>query len=489
MWWLACVAVLTSGTGSYRVYLERAADPAYRPAAERLAALHGAEVVTFEPADLAALGAALKAAPVRHAAFVVRPATIDAQWAQDLLLRLTEVDDDPFLDVGYAFITGRDGAAAERFVGRIEEAGKRPFGDRAALFGTWEGPVLPPAQPLSALAALGLRGEERFVLSRSAKEERSAATRAALTAMAEADLLLFFSHGEPDRMEGCYSARDLAAWQVRFAPSLLIQCACWNGSTGRWWMDQGAGPVERPAPAAEDSVALAVLDTGVAGYVAGVDPWHGPLAMRCTARLLDRGLSLGEMVADNAARLALEFAPGRIDLPPVAQRAPRQEGVANRRQNAMALIVFGDPAWAPFGGRAPRRQRASVGVADGVTSISIDLAPLVQGLPGQDFMLPSGALGDYFSVRSAAWAKEAALELVDVVPWPAGTPAPRLRVTEAKLGTAGQAIPTGPPQALLESTPDGPRLHVRVPLTVPSIGSPWPMALAAQGATIRLAAE
>jgi len=456
----------------YVVLLERGADPEFRPAAERLARLHGAPVEVFDRGDLDALQQRLRSLAPLHAAIVMSPQTIDVQFAQDLMERLVALDDDPFLDVRYAFITGRDGAAAERFVAAIEAARQRPPSNKAALFGSWEGAILPPKSPLSVLAAQGLDARADFVLVSDSAERRSARTREVLQTCSDLDLLLLFSHGYPDRMEMCFSGRDLREWTITLPPTVVVNCACWNGCPGRWWMPGPQGFTEQPAPALDDSVALAMLDTGIAAYVAGVDPWHGPLANQVTMHLVDGGLSLGDAAKAMIDRLALDFAPEPIRFGKVSERAMTGEGRDHRRRNAAGMIVYGDPAWAPFAKRATRALRASVqpGAEGTATRVTIECAPLMLGQPGDDFMLAQARLLDYHSPRSANVIQELKLEVVQVIDWPEPLPVqPELRVVSTT--SDGKDIPVREVQTLIERDGDARRLHVRVPLDIRAYGT------------------
>lgn len=481
----------------YAVLLARSADPEFRPAAERLAAMHGAAVELFDATDLDSLKRRLCETKPRHAVFVMAPASIDVQFAQDLLERLVSLDDDPFLDVRYGFVTGRDGAAAERFVAAIETARSRAPTGKALMFGSWEGPQLPPKTPLSSLAALGLDGRSAFVLVKDPAESRERTTRDTLAGAGDFDLLLLFSHGYPDRMEACFSGKQLREWSVRLPPSLVVNCACWNGCPGRWWMPGPGGFEERPAPALDASVALAMLDTGIAAYVAGVDPWHGPLANQVTMQLAERGLSLGDASKAMIDRLALDFAPEPIRFGKVADRTMTGEGRDHRRRNAAAMIVYGDPSWAPFGASAPRllRVERSGGAADANTDggssaaapvrVTIECRPLVKGMPGDDFILAHSRLLDYHSVRTNEVFKELSLEVVGAVDWPEPLPAnPQLRVIEATSGDA--AIETREPQWALETDGAARRLHVRVPLAIRAYGDAKSFMPAMRGVRVTL---
>jgi len=85
------------------------------------------------------------------------------------------------------------------------------------------------------------------------------------------------------------------------------------------------------------------------------------------------------------------------------------------------MIFYGDPALAPFArdGEAP-----GLGGGDGASAeglhLRLEVRPQLDGTPGVDFMLPQSRLTDYYSVKTADYAKELALEVYRVVPLPAG---------------------------------------------------------------------
>jgi hypothetical protein len=240
--------------------------------------------------------------------------------------------------------------------------------------------------------------------------------------------------------------------------------------------------VAKPAAARDDSVALAVLDSGVAAYVAGIDMWHGPLANQVFGHLFDDGLSLGSANKRMADRLALEFLPGRIAFPPTAEVADRfaGEGTTNRRHNGAGMIVYGDPAFAPFARNASKLAFAEIQTKDGKLSLRLATKPLLDGPAGDDIMIPQGRLMDYYSVKTADFMKELSAEVYRVVDLPAAVKtAPILKVKSAKCGP--MTLPTKPVQTVIERAPGGDRLHVRVPLNVRMGDGLWLMLMAANG--------
>jgi hypothetical protein len=420
---------------------------------------------------------------------VLPPGKIDVDLAHEILALACRVDEDPFVDFEYGFITGRDGDAARKFVERIAAARKRKFGRKAALFGTWEGLFPPQRTPLTFFQRAGFDAEVRYVLARDEEPLQRKASREALETFSGRDALLFFSHGYPHEMAGCFTAAELREWKVDLSPAVLVNCACWNGAPGRWFAPGREGPVDRGIVPPEDSVALEILDRGVTGYVAGIDPWHGPLAFKVFARIVGDGMRLGEAAKRLLDRLALEFHPDRICFQPTLEHKERfsGEGVNNRRHNGAGMILYGDPAFAPFRNVAFRPDFAARETAEGGRiRIRMGTRPLIQGAPGADFLIPRSRLIDYYSVRSADFQKELAMEIYRVVAVPKGTvTVPLLQVASARSGKYD--VKTGPPQVVLETTPRGDFLHVRVPLEEPVYSMlGWPQHIAAHGLTVIL---
>lgn len=481
---LVAAALAAGGPKDYLVLVEPGEDDAYLPAARAIAALHQAEVVRFDAEDSASLLATLRKHSPRHVVLVLPPQRIDVQLAHRLLEVATQVDEDPFVDFEYGFITGRDGAAASRFVERIGEAWKREYGRRAAFFGSWEGPVVPTIEGNGgAAAALGLDMIARLVGVRESEEVRVAAARQALADFAGRDVLLFFSHGYPDRMVSCFDAPSLREWNVDLGGAILINCSCYNGAPGRWWeIGPGGAYVDRGVTKSEDSVALAILDTGVAGYFGGIDPWHGPLANQVFLLLVDDGLSLGGAAKRMYDRLALAFAPEPVRYAAMSERRFTGEGRDNRLGNGAGMILYGDPALAPFRSGAAKLMTASAQPPEGDSMrCTVELRPLLRGaMNAADAMLPQARLMDYYSVRTADVMKELKMEVHRTFPLPQGWE----KVEGVEIGSfvaGGRDLPAGAVQWAVEQTHDGRVLHVRLPIDAPIFGSTWLMWIAQRG--------
>ena len=212
------------------------------------------------------------------------------------------------------------------------------------------------------------------------------------------------------------------------------------------------------------------------------------MAMQVFCHVTDDGLRLGEAAKRMADRLALDFLPGRIHFEPTRTIKDRfsGEGAVNRRHNGAGMIFYGDPALAPFARTAKHlvSAEATAAGAEGL-HLRLEVRPQLDGTPGVDFMLPQSRLTDYYSVKTADYAKELALEVYRVVRLPAGCEgAPALRVASARSG--GEEVPTRSPQVVVEETRGGKFLHVRVPLAVRVVDTPRVFRLMTKGMVIDL---
>ncbi len=474
-------------TPGYRVVVDPSHDGAFIPAATAMAALHGQKCEEFDPGDLDELFSRFKDSPPSYVVFVIPPEKIDVNLSRDILSRSTSIDEDPFVDFEYGFVTGRDGAAASRFVAQIAKAGKRKFERRGVMFGSWEGMILPPKRPLTAAKAMGLDFEQHYVWVKDDEEKRREKTREVLQGAKGVDTLLFFSHGYPDEMVACFKGPDLSDWKVELPGTMLVNCCCYGGAPGQWWEPRPGAFVDRGKVKLEDSVALALLDSGISSYFAGIDPWHGWLANEVYLKVVDDGMGLGEAAKNMADRLALDFLPERIHFKPASKMKFEGEGTDNRRRNGAGMIFYGDPAQSPYGNNASRLGFGRISAKEGgALTATVGTKPLIDGYPSDDFLFVMSYLTDYYSVKTQDIMNELAMEIYRVIDLPDTIEkAPAFKVISAKTGD--QYLPTGTPQCVMETTADGKRkLHVRVPIKARPMGTMEAMSIAQKGVTIEL---
>lgn len=81
-----------------------------------------ATILHFDPADLSGLLDKLKEIKPRYLALIMKPLELDINFARRFLMISTQVDDDPFADFSYGFITGANADDARQFVQNIIDA-------------------------------------------------------------------------------------------------------------------------------------------------------------------------------------------------------------------------------------------------------------------------------------------------------------------------------------------------------------------------------
>lgn len=93
-------------------------DP-YYPAVTAISDYRDADIIQFDPADITSLLTTLQSIEPRYAAIVMKPIDIHINFIREFLMMSTNIDDDPFSDFSYGFITGATAEDAIDFVNNI----------------------------------------------------------------------------------------------------------------------------------------------------------------------------------------------------------------------------------------------------------------------------------------------------------------------------------------------------------------------------------
>ncbi len=164
---LVCAVTLAEDDSPYLVLVADGSGELYQKAAEVVASLHPkATVRTFDPARLEDLLPDLQKAPPRYVCLVVPREVIDVRFARRLFLLSTRVDEDPFPDFAYGFVTGEDGGGAFAFARAIQKAASKKRTNRILAVMTHDG----DASTQGTETILG--GVERGWLSVGSEDEK-----------------------------------------------------------------------------------------------------------------------------------------------------------------------------------------------------------------------------------------------------------------------------------------------------------------------------
>jgi len=357
-----------------------AGDP-WRAAAERLAKLHGVAVQQFDPQRLDDLRKALAAQAPRDVAVVLRPEQLDFAFARAFLQLATELDDDPFVDFAYGFVTGRDGDAALRFVeaeAAAAKAGPRPVRRIGEVIGGVDTSRL--QQQRWMLHKGSLPATYGFVAGKDGDHDRAFVADKVWPALHDCDAVMFVGHGMPGEVVGGPDAADVK--DLRLPGAVVLNVACYTGVTHGWFEeDWRARKLVGRVVDAGQSFALQLLDSGAIGYTAYTCPRPaGPELDTDLAALVADGSSLGTARRrdyDKTVLGALGFGRERLQLEAPADGKALPDAPDPVRdmmlEGATGGVLFGDPALVPFAaapGGAPvqvRCERAASSVAVTIT--------------------------------------------------------------------------------------------------------------------------
>lgn len=343
------------------VDLVGANDP-YYAAAECLAKLRDGEIVSSNAADLAKLPETLREKQPRYVALVVRPDDLDVNLARRFLELSTEIDDDPFVDFAYGFITGDTPETALSLAQRGAEAERNRREPTLAVAAVGEKAIARSAVsqqqfPLRRATLPQLWGQiaggENFEQGRDAEFIQKL-----MPQLAGKSIVLFAGHGDPREVVGGPTWKNLDG--IRFDGAVVLNIACLTGVTHRWFEEDWQAGVKRERTVPRDeSFCLAMLKTGAAAYVAYACPRPaGPELFGDFAGLAAEGLSVGEVRRRDYNRVVLASLAAGFDRLKILHESdgqpiqPRKDLVRDLLLDmATGGIVFGDPKFTPFAAR------------------------------------------------------------------------------------------------------------------------------------------
>lgn len=372
--------------GAYAVVAGFPADDPYEPAVTRLAEHHGTDLVLrFDPSDPDALLPGLREHAPARVAFVLRPEQIDVNSVRGILRVATRVDDDPFVDFDYGYITGATADEALRFVENIVDASTAPLaarvGQTAVMNGAGKctasdtryrfGAHALPSRSLRFRAPDGRHGRDQAFID------------AELKSLEGCGALLLGGHGMPWEILSGPRAEDVDTLDLSGA--VAFNYACYTAVTRRYaeraWGRDGATDRIKSIDAAR-SFALAMIRRGVVGYVAYVTPRPAGPEMHVDLQRVLAGESMGAVRRNDYAKVVLGYLGfgerGLVAEPVVdGTRVARDDLDMVRHlmlDESTGGILYGDPALRPFAGTDRRIPlRATAVVRDGELHVTLRL--------------------------------------------------------------------------------------------------------------------
>jgi hypothetical protein len=335
---------------------------AFYPVAEKLAAHRRGKIVSLDIENLNAFRDVLRQKPPQYVAIVLRPEQLDYDFARKLLVMATQIDDDPFVDFSYGFVTAATAEEALAFVARSIESEQTNREPNLGSIGVWE--IARSTEVLGTFPSrnTGIAHLEGRLASPQQLQKEARDTQFIqmfLPKLQGKSVVVFGGHGYPREVVGGPTWKDLAGLKLDSAVALNI--ACYTGVTETWFEnDRNDRVVRRRKIPMSESFALALLRTGVIGYVAyGCERPAGPELFTDLSALVFEGLSLGDVRRRDYDKIVLGYlgdGANKMELKPITdgQKIEPPKDIAQdfMLESGTGGILFGDPALVPFKGKS-----------------------------------------------------------------------------------------------------------------------------------------
>ncbi len=364
------------------------ADP-YWPVVERLReAKNPVAVLSYEPGRIEGVELELRRVLPEFAIVVTRPERIDVNLHLDLLELSSRLDDDPFVDVAFGYVTGASPVETLAFVDRfLAVAKKRNALPKSILeFGPAQNARTSQSGPRQHAVAKGWKQSDLY---HGPLEDLLDGKRP----LAGYGVLRAGGHGMPDGVVDGLKGADLRSRRLDLSPAIYFSGPCYCGVTGPYFEMQ-SGAVHRKLVRPEESFALAAIASGVTALFAGLDPDRGETTSQEMEHLWIEGGALGHAVKGTYDGCVLALRRPTFELYRYADGKGRPyRDLAEQMIGAAAgRALFGDPTLVPFAAAAkppfPVKQK---GRRDGFELVwSADEAPTSYWMANDVFRCDGG---------------------------------------------------------------------------------------------------
>lgn len=342
----ACAAEPPGGRIGYVVLTDLDEGDAYFVAAQRLQEHRAARLIRFPSGNVAASLDAIRQAHPAFVALVVRPETLDVNLAYEVLELAVKVDDDPFADFAYGFITGATAADALGLVERTirAEAGPSPTNGRLLAFGPTS---TPQADKGNAFEWLPAWSSKRIEHKPGRFPHRN------LADLAAADVIRFWGHGTPEGVDGSLIQADLSGIGIR--ARMVFAGPCFSAVTRRYYEEPACGEnLEARSVAPNESLALTFLSKGALAYFGALQEDRCISAGQEMEYALTSGEPVGMTMKHTQDLIAMAQTIGAMSFARFQAGAcpPAEKGLEAQLRLAAARILLGDPAFLPFAAQA-----------------------------------------------------------------------------------------------------------------------------------------
>ncbi len=327
---------------------------------------HPSAVLTLDADGLKNVFRELKILKPNYVAFVVHPERIEDNFVGDVFAGLTALDEDPYLDCAYGFITGATPKEALRLVRNTAtaQAGPNRIPKKfVAIAHTFAQNDLAPfaVQEANRYAAYGYQTAQINPIDDSEEWNRKAEQE--IQKLNDASLVFLAGHGMGDM--SCAIAGDEFG-RVKLQSAIVVNGTCHSAVTGiRHDCKDRFGTIGTTRINPEKSVCLNFIRAGAVGQFASTASSGWRNVAFTIRKFFNEGRSLGEALQESLNDKLRQAGVKRVRIIPFqeGQRSPQALGENENPghiQSISRVILIGDPAYRPFtpkSGKVPPKNR------------------------------------------------------------------------------------------------------------------------------------
>jgi hypothetical protein len=359
--------------GTYVIATNIKQSDGYYEAVKILADYRQAKVVLFNVDKLDSLKNDLAKLNPRYVALLLKPTDIDINFQNRFLKMCTEIDDDPFCDFSYGYITGGTDAEAVGFVKNIIKAEKEKLPHKIlgvqpdSSMSRYESNAIRSYfvdWPLISLMFGKITDKPLKGLRKMTEEEISNYIDKNTSDFENNTVIFMNGHGNPSGAPGGLSVKNMK--KLNLFPAVFYDWPCYNGCVSRtftWLTEEDINErkkrgrqlynlKEKPI-VPSDSMALSVIKAGVTASIAALESYPAGVTAE-EPKFAFSGESLGEARKRQYNVLIMAFISRgekglvtRIykDGDPSYSDKEKGDSLRLMMTTAIGVILYGDPAF------------------------------------------------------------------------------------------------------------------------------------------------
>jgi len=356
-----------SNGSSYAILTNLSNSDPYFKAVELLREFRSAKIIRFDSNHLDKAIDPLKRIQPVFVAIVVKPDTLDLNFAYDILEMSFKLDEDPFTDFVYGFITGATADDTERFVTNIirAEENKDKFPKKIVAFGPDN-----ICQP-EGICSCDWFSEWKcnFITHRAGSFPNKY-----LEDLTQKGIIQFWGHGSHLGIDGGLKYNQLQ--KLDLYPAVIFAGPCFSAVTRKSYDTcKCCGKTIAQCNLLDESLVLNFIDRGITGYFGAVHTDRCLSAAQEMEYALIAGKPLGFVTKHTYDKLVMAKNGERPEFPRlrVGEQPPEENSIDFQIHRAASRILLGDPAYQPFQGEAKPPVSTTTRLKEDGVEISIEI--------------------------------------------------------------------------------------------------------------------